>query len=142
MTITNTGNESDRLIGGSTDLARYFEVHEMSMDTGVRKMRSMLNGLEIKLGGYHSVLIGRQNSLSEESDSRWPWSSPRSVKSVSIFTVGGSERKLEAITACWGWAACDEMNDRLARHFGSEKGSAASGGGSMRNTLSVIEISA
>jgi len=37
---------------------------------------------------------------------------------------------------------CDEMNDRLARHFGSEKGSAASGGGSMRKTLSVIEISA
>ena len=76
MTITNTGNESDRLIGGSTDIARYFEVHEMSMETGVRKMRSMINGLEIKLGGYHSVLIGRQNSLSEESDSRRPWSSP------------------------------------------------------------------
>ena len=50
MTITNTGNESDRLIGGSTDIARYFEVLEMSMEIGVRKMRSMLNGLEIKLG--------------------------------------------------------------------------------------------
>ena len=67
---------------------------------------------------------------------------PRSINSVSIFTVGGSECKLAAITTCRGRAAFDEMNDRLTRHLGSEKGSAASGGGSMRKTLSVIEISA
>src|SRR5665213_2214566 len=38
MKITNTGTATDRLIGGSTDVAGRFEVHEMSMDNGVMMM--------------------------------------------------------------------------------------------------------
>ena len=47
MKITNTGTASDRLIGGSTDISRSFEVHEMTMDGGVMKMRPVANGIEI-----------------------------------------------------------------------------------------------
>ena len=35
MTITNTGSTPDRLIGGATEIASRFEVHELSMDNGV-----------------------------------------------------------------------------------------------------------
>ena len=50
MTITNTGTTADRLIGGSTAVAKGFEVHEMSLANGVMKMRELPNGLEIKPG--------------------------------------------------------------------------------------------
>ena len=50
MTITNMGNEPDRLVGGVSDVAKQVEVHEMSMDNGVMKMRMLSNGLEIKPG--------------------------------------------------------------------------------------------
>jgi copper(I)-binding protein len=66
MKITNTGKETDRLIGGTLDQARRFEVHEMTMDNGVAKMRPLTNGLEIKPGttvelkpgGYHVMGTG------------------------------------------------------------------------------------
>ena len=66
MTITNTGTTADRLIGGSTAVAKGFEVHEMSLANGVMKMRELPNGLEIKPGetvvlkptGYHIMLTG------------------------------------------------------------------------------------
>ena len=73
MTITNTGNELDKLIGGSTSVSSKFEVHEMSMDNGVMKMRPVTGGLEIKPGqtatlapgGYHVMLVGLKEQLKE-----------------------------------------------------------------------------
>jgi len=50
LTITNTGNVSDRLTGGSSDVSSRFEIHEMSMENGVMKMRPLESGLEIKSG--------------------------------------------------------------------------------------------
>jgi copper(I)-binding protein len=50
MTITNNGKEADKLVGGSAAFAGHIEVHEMSMDGGVMKMRELANGLEIKPG--------------------------------------------------------------------------------------------
>ena len=71
MTITNTGTASDRLTGGSTDVSSKFELHEMSMDNGVMKMRPLGSGLEIKPGqtvelkpgGYHIMLVGMKKQL-------------------------------------------------------------------------------
>jgi hypothetical protein len=71
MKITNTGTTPDRLIGGATDVAGRFEVHEMSMDNGVMKMRPVTGGLEIKPGqtvelkpgGYHVMLMGLKEQL-------------------------------------------------------------------------------
>src|SRR5262249_2465843 len=61
LEITNTGTVSDRLIGGSSGIAGKFEIHEMTMDGGVMKMRPLEGGIEIppcqtiKLSpnGYH-----------------------------------------------------------------------------------------
>lgn len=50
MTITNTGKEADKLIGGSAPFAGRLEVHEMSMDGGIMRMQELKNGLEIKPG--------------------------------------------------------------------------------------------
>jgi copper(I)-binding protein len=66
MTITNTGTTPDRLTGGSTEAARTFEIHEMSMGGGVMKMRELPNGIEIppgatvelKPGAYHVMMTG------------------------------------------------------------------------------------
>ena len=71
MKITNIGTVPDRLVGGSTDIASRFEVHEMKMEGGVMKMRPVAGGLEIKPGqtvtfdpgGYHVMLVGLNKQL-------------------------------------------------------------------------------
>jgi len=73
ITITNTGTLSDRLVGGSSDLSSHFEIHEMSMDNGVMKMRRLEKGLEIKPGqtvefkpgGYHVMFVGLKKPFEE-----------------------------------------------------------------------------
>lgn len=73
MTITNTGTAPDRLIGGSTAIANRFELHEMSMDNGVMKMRAVDKGIEIKPGqtvelkpsGYHVMFMGMKGGLQQ-----------------------------------------------------------------------------
>ena len=73
LALTNRGAEADRLIGGSTEIAARIEVHEMSMDNGVMKMRELAGGLEVKPGatmelkpgGYHLMLVGLKRGLKE-----------------------------------------------------------------------------
>ena len=73
MTITNTGTTPDNLTGGSTGVASRFEVHEMSMDKGIMKMRPVSGGIEIKPGqtitlapgGFHVMLVGLHRQLKE-----------------------------------------------------------------------------
>src|ERR1700739_3883167 len=50
LTIENKGSAPDRLIGGSSDVAGSVQVHEMSMDNGVMKMRPLEKGLTIEPG--------------------------------------------------------------------------------------------
>src|SRR5438552_7873552 len=50
LTIKNTGSAPDRLVGGSMADAVSVEIHEMTMDGGVMKMRPVAGGLEIKPG--------------------------------------------------------------------------------------------
>ena len=45
MKIRNAGTESDRLVGGSTSFAQRLEVHSMTMEQGVMKMREVKDGL-------------------------------------------------------------------------------------------------
>jgi periplasmic copper chaperone A len=73
LSITNTGSEPDRLIGGSSQVAKKFEIHTMSMDHGVMKMRPLGNGLEIqpgqtvtfKPGGYHVMFVDLNQPLKQ-----------------------------------------------------------------------------
>ena len=71
LKITNNGKEADRLIGGSAEIAKDFEVHEMSMSGDVMKMRRLEKGLEIKPGAsvelkpssYHIMFVGLARPL-------------------------------------------------------------------------------
>ena len=51
MTIVNAGSEPDRLIGGSADFAATMEIHEMTMEGDVMKMRVVEGGIAIPAGG-------------------------------------------------------------------------------------------
>jgi copper(I)-binding protein len=71
MKITNTGTAPDRLVGGTTDISRSFELHEMTTEGGVMKMRPVAGGIEIKPGqtvsldpsGYHVMFVGLNEQL-------------------------------------------------------------------------------
>jgi copper(I)-binding protein len=73
MKITNTGTEPDRLVGGSVPFAQRFEVHSMTMEQGVMKMREVKDGLEIKPGetvelkpgGYHVMFVNLKQPLKQ-----------------------------------------------------------------------------
>ncbi len=66
LTIRNTGQETDRLVAVSCDCAEASEIHEMTMDNHVMRMRQLPDGLaipaggmvELKPGGYHLMFIG------------------------------------------------------------------------------------
>ncbi len=70
LTIDNKGTTPDRLVGGSFQASSGFELHEMSMDGGVMKMRPT-GPLEIPAGGKltldpsarHIMFIGLKRGL-------------------------------------------------------------------------------
>lgn len=73
MSITNTGTEPDRLVGGTLPRAGRFEVHEMKIENGVMIMRPLAQGLEIKPGatvtlapgGYHVMFMDLKEPLKQ-----------------------------------------------------------------------------
>lgn len=68
--IRNGGAEPDKLTGGAADFAN-FEIHEMSMQDNVMKMREVKDGvaipahgdLKLSPGGYHIMLTGLKHPL-------------------------------------------------------------------------------
>jgi copper(I)-binding protein len=71
--ITNSGTEPDRLLRASVDVAGRGELHEMSMQGGVMRMRELEAGLEIKPGqtvelkpgGFHLMFMDLKAGLKE-----------------------------------------------------------------------------
>jgi hypothetical protein len=72
MTIKNNGTTPDRLTGGSIDVADRFQLHAMTMENGIAKMRE-LNDIEIKPGqtiefkpgGSHVMFVNLKRPLSK-----------------------------------------------------------------------------
>ena len=66
LTITNTGSEPDRLLGGTSPAVREVQIHQMKLMDGIMRMRPVAGGLVIPAGGsvrlapggYHIMLIG------------------------------------------------------------------------------------
>ena len=63
VTVENTGTQPDRLLSVSTPIAGVAELHQMSIDAGVMRMRSVAaldvrpgEKLQLKPGGYHVML--------------------------------------------------------------------------------------
>jgi hypothetical protein len=74
MTITNTGTQPVMLVGATTPAAGRVEIHSMSMDGGVMRMRPMSNisippkgVLKFGPGGYHMMLVGLASPLEVET---------------------------------------------------------------------------
>jgi periplasmic copper chaperone A len=72
MAIKNTGATSDRLIGGSVDVADRFQLHTMTMEDGIAKMRDLSvieikpgQTLELKPGGSHAMFVNLKRALSK-----------------------------------------------------------------------------
>lgn len=71
VVITNKGLSAERLVSFTTDLADQPEVHEMSNEGGVMKMRPLAKGLVIPAGGtvklepgsYHLMLLKLKKPL-------------------------------------------------------------------------------
>lgn len=98
MTIINKGTAPDRLIGFSSPAAGKFEIHEMTMENGVMKMRPLPKGVEIKPGAtvelkpgsYHLMFVGLKQ----------PFEKGQRVKGTLEFEMAGKveiEYAVEAI---------------------------------------------
>jgi periplasmic copper chaperone A len=61
--ITNTGATPDRLVGASFALSPKSEIHEMSMDQGVMKMRELKSGVEIAPGATVELKPGSNHLM-------------------------------------------------------------------------------
>ncbi|MFZ0421380.1 MAG: copper chaperone PCu(A)C [Xanthobacteraceae bacterium] len=76
MTITNKGATADRVSCVSSDAAAQCQIHSMTMDGGVMKMRPVEGGLEIKPGetvtlqpgGFHMMLVDLKHPLEAGQD--------------------------------------------------------------------------
>jgi copper(I)-binding protein len=73
LTIQNNGQTTDRLVSVSSPAAAKTEVHQMSMEGGVMRMRPIQGGLTIEPGkavtlapnGYHLMLEGLKAPLGQ-----------------------------------------------------------------------------
>lgn len=78
MFVTNTSAKPDKLVSASTKVAREVQLHTMSMDGGIMRMRQVNGGidvpakgtLELKPGGYHLMFMGIKRPL--KKDERFP----------------------------------------------------------------------
>ena len=73
LRISNKGNQAERLLGASTDIAAGVEFHTMSIEDGIMKMRQLDAGLviepgasvELKPGGLHLMFTGLKRPLKQ-----------------------------------------------------------------------------
>ena len=88
LAVTNKGLSADRLLSFTTDLAGQPEVHEMSNEGGIMKMRPLAKGLAIPAGatvklepgGYHLMLMQLKK----------PLAAGQRYKAVLVFERAGS----------------------------------------------------
>lgn len=71
LTMTNNGSREDRLLSGATPVAAEVQLHTMTMEGGVMRMRQEMEGIaipargavELKPGGYHIMFMGLKRRL-------------------------------------------------------------------------------
>ena len=87
LTITNKGQEADRLIGGSVAPASRFEVHTTVTEKGVARMRQVTSleikpgeTVELKPGGMHVMFMGLKQ----------PLTSGQTLKGTLVFEKAGT----------------------------------------------------
>ncbi|MPT49208.1 MAG: copper chaperone PCu(A)C [Sphingobium sp.] len=71
MTISNSAKSGDKLLSATSSIAEKVEIHTMTMENGVMKMRPVSGGLDVPAGGrlelkpgsYHIMFIGLKAPL-------------------------------------------------------------------------------
>ena len=102
LKITNTGTTADRLVGGTATFAGRFEIHEMSEQGGVMRMRPLPQGLEIKPGqtvelkpgSFHVMFMDLKEQLVKDQKPR--------PKGTLVFEKAGTVEVEYAIEAVGG----------------------------------------
>ena len=100
LRITNTGATPDRLMGGSFAAAGSVELHTMSIDRGVMRMREVRDGLEIKPGATIELNPSSNHLMFTELNR--PLTKGEHVKGTLVFEKAGTaeiEYAVEAIGA-------------------------------------------
>ncbi len=73
LTIRNSGDSADKLVSATSPRALRVEIHTMSLEGGVMRMRPLVDGVEVPAkgtatlapGGNHIMLIGLKGPLKE-----------------------------------------------------------------------------
>jgi periplasmic copper chaperone A len=98
MTLTNTGTAPDKLLSGASPVSGRIEVHEMSLDGGIMKMRELVQGLEIKPGETVELKPGSFHIMF--MDLKEPIKGGSTVKGTLVFEKAGAveiEYKVEPL---------------------------------------------
>jgi periplasmic copper chaperone A len=117
VAIKNTGSAPDRLTGGSLTGTGGAQVHEMTMDHGVMKMRAMPDGIEIKPGETVELKPGGLHLMF--TDLRARLVKGQSVKGTLTFANAGSvdvEFAVEGMGATAGTTAPGKQMDHMQMH--------------------------
>jgi periplasmic copper chaperone A len=109
LTVENTGTTPDRLMGGTMEVSGRVEIHEMSMNDGIMRMRELPQGLdippgakvELKPGSYHVMFMQLQRPLKLDEKVKATLVFEKAgtievvfnVESVAARSSGGSEHK-------------------------------------------------
>jgi copper(I)-binding protein len=88
MSIINSGTEPDRLIGASSDISAKLEMHDMTMDNGVMKMRPVEGGVEIKPGATVEFKPGSFHLMFV--DLKKPLAANDHIKAALMFEKAGT----------------------------------------------------
>lgn len=88
LTVTNNGTAADRLTCAGSDAAAQCQIHTMSMENGVMKMRPVEGGLEIKPG--ETVTFAPSSFHVMFVDLKHPLEQGQTVKATLRFNTAGA----------------------------------------------------
>jgi copper(I)-binding protein len=106
VVVKNTGSTPDHLLGGSLAGGGKADVHQMTMDGGVMRMRALEGGLEIKPG--ETVELKPESFHLMFVDLKQPLAKGRSVKGTLTFEKAGTV-DVEFAVKGMGATAADDM---------------------------------
>jgi hypothetical protein len=119
MTITNNGKALDRVSCLSSDVSARCQIHTMTMDNGVMKMRPVEGGLEIKPG--ETVTLKPSSLHVMLIDLKHPLEQGKTVKATLKFENAGTidvEYPVAAIGAAAPNAPAGGGNMKMEGHGG------------------------
>jgi periplasmic copper chaperone A len=120
LTITNTGKEADKLIGGAFEGADAVEIHQMKMDGDKMLMRQLKDGLDVQPGqsigfspgGYHLMFVGLKKPIAQGAN----------IKGSLTFEKAGAIDESYKVEALGATSSSDgdhggmKMDDPAAMH--------------------------